>query len=119
MEVFDLVKVLLIFDFYHNLYSNKKSSLRNNIYSNRFKILNEFDLICDYESNIISKEEKPIVLMYKNEKLFDKLLEIIYKRIDLIDNHDVLKFNLLATCKYESSENIYNLAYNWCTSKYY
>ena len=116
MEIFDLIKVLLIFDFYHNLYSNKKSSLRNNIYSNRFKILNEFDLICDFESNIISKDEKPNILIYKNEKLFDKLLEIIYKRIDFIDNHDVLKFNL---CKNKSNENIYNLAYNWCTSKYY
>ena len=116
MEIFDLIKLLLIFDFYHNLYSNKKSSLKKNIFPNRFKILNEFDLICDFESNTISKDEKPNSLMYKNEKLFDKLLKIIYKRIDLIENHDILKFNL---CKNESNENIYKIAYDWCANKYY
>ena len=118
MDQVNLLKYILIFDFYNNLANKKQNSLKLKS-PNRVKILNHFeDLITDINS-IESRDIKPNDLKYNNDKLFNNLLNAIYKKIDNVSSHEKLKNNINSDLKINKNDNIYNIAFDWCFFQYF
>tara|TARA_Y100000813_G_C24070025_1_gene308252 strand:- start:187 stop:546 length:360 start_codon:yes stop_codon:yes gene_type:complete len=119
MDNVDILKSLLIFDFYNNLYNNKEQPLKMKIFPNRFKIINDFEKFSVDYNELYNKENKPNKLTFSNDKLFNVLLKNIYKRLDSYEYHESLKKNMLNDINICSEKNIYDIAFSWCKFKYY
>ena len=118
MDQVNLLKYILIFDFYNNLANKKQHSFKLKS-PNRVKILNHFEDLTTDTNCIESRDIKPNDLKYNNNKLFNNLLNAIYKKIDNVSSHAKLKNNINSDLKINKIDNIYNLAYDWCFFQYF
>lgn len=118
MDQVNLLKSVLIFDFYNNLANKKKHSFKCKL-PNRIQIIDKFDMLSTNSSYEEVKENKPNDIKYNNNKLFNRLLNIIYKRIDNSNCHQNLKNNIMLDLNMMKDDNIYNLAYDWCFFHYF
>ena len=115
LNIYNITILYYISITYRNYY-------RKNIESpNRVKIIRDFENLLNYEfiDNNLNNERLNKVNLSDN-KLFSKLQEIIFNKINNYSNLEDLKNKLLNDIKYKVKKNfnIYDVANLWCMEKY-